>query len=65
MTISIDDLANRLAEADVAATPRKGDVRVSFHVYNTAAGLDYVANVLEPLVGTTATAPCDVALDSA
>jgi selenocysteine lyase/cysteine desulfurase len=47
--VSLDQLTERLAEAEVAAAIRAGEVRVSFHVYNTRADVDYVADVLRPL----------------
>jgi selenocysteine lyase/cysteine desulfurase len=47
--VPLDRLTRRLAEADVAAAIRAGEVRVSFHVYNTEADVDYVADVLRPL----------------
>jgi len=47
--VTLGELAGRLAEADVAAAIRDGEVRVSFHVYNTPADVDYAAEVLEPL----------------
>jgi len=47
--VPLDELTRRLAEADVAAAIRAGEVRVAFHVYNTPADVDYVADVLEPL----------------
>jgi len=48
------ELTRRLAEADVAASIRSGEVRVAFHVYNTPTDVDYVAGVLEPLRRTGA-----------
>jgi selenocysteine lyase/cysteine desulfurase len=47
--VPLDELTRRLAEADVAASIRAGEVRVAFHVYNTQADVDYVAGVLAPL----------------
>jgi selenocysteine lyase/cysteine desulfurase len=47
--VSLDQLTRRLADADVAAAIRAGEVRVSFHVYNTRADVDHVADVLGPL----------------
>jgi len=47
--VPLNELTRRLAEADVAAAIRAGEVRVAFHVYNTPADVDYVAGVLEPL----------------
>jgi selenocysteine lyase/cysteine desulfurase len=47
--VPLDELRRTLAEADVAAAIRQGEARISFHVYNTAADVDYVAGVLEPL----------------
>jgi selenocysteine lyase/cysteine desulfurase len=48
--VSLDELTKHLAEADVAAAVRAGEVRISFHVYNTQADVDYVADVLRPLL---------------
>jgi selenocysteine lyase/cysteine desulfurase len=47
--VPVDQLTKRLADADVAAAIRAGEVRVSFHVYNTGADVDYVADLLRPL----------------
>jgi selenocysteine lyase/cysteine desulfurase len=49
--VPLDQLGKRLADADVAAAIRAGEVRVSFHVYNTGADVDYVADVLEGILG--------------
>jgi selenocysteine lyase/cysteine desulfurase len=43
------ELIKQLAAADVAAAIRTGEVRVSFHVYNTRADVDYVASVLRTM----------------
>jgi selenocysteine lyase/cysteine desulfurase len=48
--VGLDELRRKLAEADVAAAIRQGEARISFHVYNTAADVEYVAAVLEPLM---------------
>jgi selenocysteine lyase/cysteine desulfurase len=45
----VAEIERTLAEADVAASIRAGDVRVSFHVYNTQADADYAADVIAPL----------------
>ena len=50
VSVPLDGLTKRLAAADVAAAIRAGEVRVSFHVYNTEADVDYVADVLKPLL---------------
>lgn len=47
--VPLEELTRKLADADVAAAIRAGEVRVSFHVYNTPADVDYVAGVLEPM----------------
>ena len=47
--VPLDQLTKRLADADIAAAIRAGEVRVSFHVYNTSADVDYVAEVLRAL----------------
>lgn len=47
--VPLDELTKRLAAADVAAAIRAGEVRVSFHVYNTRADVDYVADVLRAM----------------
>ena len=47
--IPVDQVATRLADADVVAAVRAGEVRVSFHVYNTTADVDYVSDVLRAL----------------
>ena len=46
----LDELQRALAEADVAAAVRAGEARISFHVYNTPADVEYVAEVLAPLL---------------
>jgi len=46
----LDELHSALAEADVAAAVRAGEARISFHVYNTPADVEYVADVLAPLM---------------
>ena len=46
---ALAEIEGALAEADVAASVRAGDVRVSFHVYNTLADVDYVAGVIATL----------------
>jgi selenocysteine lyase/cysteine desulfurase len=48
--VGLDLLKSALAEADVAAAIREGEARISFHVYNTGADVDYVAGVLTPLL---------------
>jgi selenocysteine lyase/cysteine desulfurase len=48
--VSLDELRRALDEADVAAAIRQGEARISFHVYNTPADVDYVAGVLAPLI---------------
>jgi len=48
--VPLDELRRTLDEADVAAAIRVGEARISFHVYNTPADVDYVADVLAPLV---------------
>jgi selenocysteine lyase/cysteine desulfurase len=45
------ELRAALAQADVAAALRAGEVRVSFHVYNTPRDVDYVVDVLRRLDG--------------
>jgi selenocysteine lyase/cysteine desulfurase len=47
--VPLDQLVKELAAADVAAAIRAGEVRVSFHVYNTHADVDYVAGVLRTM----------------
>lgn len=49
VSVPLDELTKQLADADIAAAIRDGEVRVSFHVYNTHADVDYVADVLRPL----------------
>jgi selenocysteine lyase/cysteine desulfurase len=45
----VADATRALAEADVAASVHTGEIRVSFHVYNTPADVDYVAGVVGAL----------------
>jgi selenocysteine lyase/cysteine desulfurase len=47
--VPVDELIRQLADADVAAAIRAGEVRVSFHIYNTRADVDYVASVLRTM----------------
>jgi selenocysteine lyase/cysteine desulfurase len=47
--VPLDELVEQLEAADVAAAIRAGEVRVSFHVYNTRADVDYVAGVLRTM----------------
>jgi selenocysteine lyase/cysteine desulfurase len=47
--IGLAETRRVLADADVAASMHTGEVRVSFHVYNTLADVDYVAGVIGPL----------------
>lgn len=46
----IDEARRRLAEAAIVASFPAGLVRISFHIYNTGADVDYVANVIDALV---------------
>lgn len=48
--VGLEELQRALAAADVAAAVRAGEVRISFHLYNTPAEADYVAEVLAPLL---------------
>ena len=50
VAVGLERLQRALAEADVAAAVRAGEARISFHVYNTPADVDYVAGVLAPLM---------------
>jgi selenocysteine lyase/cysteine desulfurase len=50
VSVPLEELRRRLAEGDVAAAIRQGEARISFHVYNTPADVDYVAEVLTPLM---------------
>ena len=50
VAVGLDRLQRAFAEADVAAAVRAGEARISFHVYNTPADVDYVAGVLAPLM---------------
>jgi selenocysteine lyase/cysteine desulfurase len=51
LRVGLEELRRVLAEADVAAAVRAGEARISFHVYNTPADVEYVAGVLAPLRG--------------
>jgi selenocysteine lyase/cysteine desulfurase len=47
---SLTEVRQALTDADVAASIRAGQIRVSFHLYNTLDELDHVAATVARLI---------------
>ena len=54
VSVDVDDGAERLERAGIRAAVRAGGLRVSFHLYNTAADVDAALNALGLLPARTA-----------